>query len=308
MKWKDWFYFTKGQRIGVIVLLVLISLTMLFHWSIRFFIPDNTLSSDLFEQQAKQFLDSLQTLPDAFELHRQPYSSVWTHEPHSKSYPALPAAVLFQFNPNELDSAGFVKLGLKPYIASNILKYRAKGGKFRKPDDFSKVWGVTPEKLNELLPYIVIPTDAIEPTASALPSRIAKKDVVLEINSTDTLQLQQISGIGSGYAKRIVAYRNRLGGYVNVAQLAEIWGMTPALFAQISPHFTVNPQLISKIPINRASVERLMSHPYLNFSKAKAIYELRRSKGKLTSIDQLKTLAEMDPSTISKVEPYLSFE
>ena len=306
--WKEWFYFTKGQRVGIMVLLSLIFCLLAVDWALPYLLPDTKQSSDVFDQQAKAFLDSLQTLPtNRFDSYSS-YQTTWNQYPKTYKKQVLPTPVLSRFNPNELDSAGFVKLGLKPYMASNILKYRAKGGKFRKPDDFAKVWGITPEKFNELLPYIDIPTEIAVATPGYPAPRIVKKDVILELNGTDTTQLQQIRGIGSGYAKRIIAYRKRLGGFCNVAQLREVWGMTPELYAQIATHFTVKAQAITKIKVNRVSVERLMSHPYLNFSKAKAIYELRRNKGKLTSSDQLKTLAEVDPTTLSRIEPYLSFE
>jgi DNA uptake protein ComE-like DNA-binding protein len=193
-------------------------------------------------------------------------------------------------------------------MASNILKYRAKGGKFRKPEDFVKVWGITPDKFKELLPFIDIPAEAAIVITNPMIPKIVKKDVVLDINSTDTIQLQQIRGIGRGYAKRIVAYRKQLGGFCNVSQLLEVWRMTPELYAQIAPHFTINIQEITKISVNRASVERLMSHPYLNFTKAKAIYDLRRNLGRLTTINQLKTLDEFDSSTLAKIAPYISFQ
>ena len=305
--WKEWFYFTKGQRVGIMVLLSLILCLLVVDWALPYFLPDTKQSSDLFEQQAKTFLDSLQSLPTSQFYSHSPYQKTWNQYPKTYEKQVLPTPVLSRFNPNELDSAGFVKLGLKPYVASNILKYRVKGGKFHKPEDFAKVWGISPEKFNELLPYIDMPTEIAVVTPSQ-PPRIVKKDVILELNSTDTTQLQQIRGIGIGYAKRIIAYRKRLGGFYNVAQLREVWGMTPELYTQIASHFTVNAQAITKITVNRASVERLMNHPYLNFSKAKAIYDLRRNKGKLTSSDQLKTIAEVDPATLYKLVPYLSFE
>jgi len=305
--WKEWFYFTKGQRVGIMVLLSLIFCLLVVDWALPYLLPDTKQPSDLFDQQAKLFLDSLQTQPTNRMNSHSSFQTTWNQYPKTYEKQVLPTPVLSHFNPNELDSAGFVKLGLKPYMASNILKYRAKGGKFRKPNDFAKVWGVTPEKFNELLPYIDIPTEIAIATPNQ-PQRILKKDIILELNNADTTQLQQIKGIGSGYAKRIIAYRKRLGGFCNIVQLREVWGMNPELYAQIAPHFTVNAQTITKITVNKASVERLMSHPYLNFSKAKAIYELRRNKGKLTNINQLKTLAEMDPTTLSRIEPYLSFE
>lgn len=306
--WKEWFYFTKGQRAGILVLLTLILCLVLADIALPYFFPASKQQADLFDQQANAFLDSLQTLPSNRFTANTPYTTTWNKNPRTYEKQPLPKPVLFLFNPNELDSAGFVRLGLKPYMASNILKYRAKGGTFRKPEDFAKVWGVTPDKFKELLPYIHIPAETVAATPPPAIPKVIKKDIVLELNGADTTQLQQIRGIGSGYAKRIVAYRKRLGGFCNVTQLRELWGMTPELYAQIAPHFTVNPQSITKITVNRASVERLMSHPYLNFTKAKAIYDLRRNKGKLTSSEQLKSLAEIDPSTFSKIEPYLSFE
>jgi DNA uptake protein ComE-like DNA-binding protein len=306
--WKEWFYFTKGQRGGIIVLLLIILCLIIDDMTLPYLLPSSKQSFDLFDQQAKGFLDSLQTIPTKHSAPNSSYQTTWNKYPDAFNKQPLPKSFLFRFNPNELDSAGFVKLGLKPYMASNILKYRAKGGKFRKPEDFAKVWGITPDKFKELLPFIDIPAEAAVVTTNPMIPKIVKKDVVLELNSTDTTQLQQIRGIGRGYAKRIVAYRKRLGGFCNVSQLLEVWGMTPELYAQIAPHFTINTQEITKIPVNRASVERLMSHPYLNFTKAKAIYDLRRNKGKLTTINQLKTLDEFDPSTLAKIAPYISFQ
>ena len=66
--------------------------------------------------------------------------------------------------------------------------------------------------------------------------------------------------------------------------------------------------LLSKIYINKASVERLKSHPYLTFSKAKEIYELRRDRGKLKNIDELRKLHSLSDEDLLKIEPYLSFE
>jgi DNA uptake protein ComE-like DNA-binding protein len=306
--WKEWFYFTKGQRIGIIVLLLIIFCLIVADIILPYLFTSSKQSSDLFDQQAKAFLDSLQTLPAKHFPPNSSYQSTWDQYSHTYNKQPLPTPVLSRFNPNELDSAGFVKLGLKPYIASNILKYRTKGGKFHKPEDFAKIWGITPDKFKALLPFIDIPTEVTLVNTNSFMPKIVKKEIVLELNNTDTTQLQQIRGIGRGYAKRIVAYRNRLGGFCDISQLHEVWGMTPELYAQIAPHFTINVQAITKISVNRASVERLMSHPYLNFTKAKAIYDLRRNKGKLTTIDQLKTLAEFDPSTLAKIAPYISFQ
>lgn len=305
--WKEWFYFTKGQRIGIITLISIIICVMIVNAILPSLFPKHPQETDLFNQQAKTFFDSLQ-----MESKTNHYSNIGYAKSDDKALlhrkERLPSPILFQFNPNTLDSTGFVKLGLKPHVASNIIKYRLKGGKFHKPNDFAKIWGVTDDKFKELLPYIQIPVEGLPQLHNKTYANIKKKDIILDLNSADTTQLQQIWGIGNGYAKRIVAYRKRLGGYVSVTQLHEIWGMTSETYAQISPHFTVNALFINKIRINQASVERLMYHPYLNFTKAKAIYDFRRNKSHINNIEDLKTIAELDAATLTKISPYLSFD
>ncbi|MFZ4583398.1 MAG: helix-hairpin-helix domain-containing protein, partial [Paludibacter sp.] len=124
----------------------------------------------------------------------------------------------------------------------------------------------------------------------------------------DTTELMQVYGIGRGYAKAIVRFRQQTGGFVSVEQLRELFGMTDANFDKISPSCTVNMQLVRKIAVNTASVEKLNAHPYLNFYESKAIYEFRRRKGKLNAATQLSVLSEIKPETLRKISPYLSFE
>ena len=118
----------------------------------------------------------------------------------------------------------------------------------------------------------------------------------------------QVTGIGRGYARGIIRYRQLTGGFISVDQLSEIYGMRQENLEIIRPHCKVNQELVRKIKVNIASVERLKSHPYLNFYQSKAIYELRRKKGKLKNIKELKVLPEFTPESLAKIEPYLSFD
>ena len=79
-------------------------------------------------------------------------------------------------------------------------------------------------------------------------------------------------------------------------------------FDKIRPFCTVNTALIQRIKVNIASVERLNAHLYINFYQAKALFELRRSKGKLKEMNDLKVLQEFSPEDLNKLKPYLSFE
>ena len=128
--WKNFFYFSGSQRAGIILLVCLIVLFSV----LNFYLPrlsgetdfdSDSVSMTVFEnfKQSLESLDSIRNL-ERSKLHSQreiAYSS--QDKPESHAYRTFP------FNPNTLDSAGFVALGLKPYVASNILKYRRKGGK-----------------------------------------------------------------------------------------------------------------------------------------------------------------------------------
>jgi hypothetical protein len=302
--WKDWFFFSRSQQIGIIILIVII-LALLATRMILPALTTHTVKKDNFETEAGIFLDSLKSLPHGNYPSSYHYNN-YTDNRRESSIERLPKPVLSRFNPNTADSLQFVRLGIKPKIASNILKYRKKGGKFRKAEDFQKIWGINEEQMQTLLRYIDIPAET-PPLATANHNKTTKTDAIVELNSADTTLLKQVKGIGSGFARRITGYRKRLGGFVRIDQLREVWGITPDMYAALAPHFSIDKKLVQTINVNKASIEKLKYHPYLNFYTAKAIYELRLTKGSLKSINDLRTIDILDKDLINKIEPYLSF-
>lgn len=314
--WKDFFYFSRGQRTGIIVLIVLIALALIANYMLPYFFPATEKAGTAFLKEAERFKKSLVSRDSLrqvdwqrkYEERQRQYEEKYKHKPlyfSSKKFDKKTAYTLFAFDPNAVDSAAFVRLGLKPFIASNILKYRKRGGAYRTPADFAKVYGISTDKFNELEPYIKIAEIKPVKTESATAKRT---DIVVDLNSADTTLLMQVKGIGRGYAKGIVRFRQQTGGFVSVDQLSEIYGMRPENLAKIRPFCKVNPDMVQKIKVNIASAERLKIHPYINFYQAKAIYELRRKKGKLKDISDLKMLSEFEPEALNKLKPYLNFE
>jgi len=307
--WKDFFYFSKGQRTAIVVLICLIIITIAVEFLLPYFIPQKEQSKSDFFDEAKRFE---QTLVSRDSLRRaqwnQKYDSIFHNDKEFVKKEAEKYS-LFIFDPNTVDSVTFVRLGLKPFIASNILKFRNKGGKFRTAESFSKVYGIYPEKFKELEPYIAI-VEAKQTTKDSIksPSTTKIKNIVVDLNSADTTELMKVYGLGRGYAKAIVRFRQQTGGFVIVEQLRELYGMSEENFNKISPSCKINLELVKKIQINTASVERLNAHPYLNFYESKAIYEYRRRKGKLQNANELKAISELKSETIRKIQPYLSFE
>ena len=132
-------------------------------------------------------------------------------------------------------------------------------------------------------------------------------ETVIEINTSDTLQLMKIPGIGAAFAKRIAGYRKLLGGYYRLEQLQEVYGMYEELYEKMIPYLQTDTNQIIPIPINTASLDKLKSHPYINFYQAKAIMEMRKKKGKIENIHELYLLEEFTEEDLERIKYYLAF-
>ena len=245
-----------------------------------------------------------------------------------KQYPRDTIAIRMQvFDPNTADSSTLVHLGLKKWQVSNMLKYRAKGGRYRKAEDMKRLYGMTDSMYQALLPYIQIDTVAIKQyrdsvrksqmdsvRTDSLPRYVSeKRDTILNLRTADTTELKKIRGIGSYRARQIVRYRKELGGFVNTEQLREIKALQPLLTDSLQAdsllsHFWIDSIIIVPLQVNSCRAETLERHPYLSFEQAKAVYELRRKKIRLESIEQLRRLDCFTEEELRRVEPYLSFE
>ncbi|MDD7317222.1 MAG: helix-hairpin-helix domain-containing protein [Prevotella sp.] len=222
----------------------------------------------------------------------------------------------FFFDPNTADSTQLLRLGLKPWIVRNIYKYRSRGGEFRKPEDFARVYGLTAGEYKSLAPYIRISADyrpasslfgtSEEPrrTKDSLryPVKLAAGERIV-LNTADTTALKRVPGIGSGYARAIVNYRDRLGGYADVRQLLEINGVPEEALR----YMELGTPDLRKIDVNRLSLDKLKRHPYINFYQARAIVEHRRLHGPLRSAADLKMIRDFSASDIERILPYISF-
>lgn len=129
---------------------------------------------------------------------------------------------------------------------------------------------------------------------------------IVELNTADTLDLQQLYNIGPTFSRRIVRYRTLLGGFVNKDQLLEVYGMDTARYADILPYITIDTSAVSKLDINSATIDQLKHHPYLDYYQAKAIVRLRESQGPYRNIGDLLNVTLIDQQTFSKIAPYIT--
>lgn len=228
----------------------------------------------------------------------------------------------FPFDPNTADSATFVELGLRPRVAHAIIRYRAAGGTFRRPQDFARIYTLSDEDFRRLLPYIYIKEKgAAKPTAisSSLyerrdfpaeskqngglyPTKLHAGETV-PLSTADTSDLKRIPGIGSYYSAKIVRYRERLGGFVSLGQLAEIEGLPE----NIARWVTLGKTEIRKLPINTGTFGQLLRHPYLNYEQVSAIINYRKAYGALRDLTDLKTSTAFSDSDFQRLQPYVAF-
>ena len=201
----------------------------------------------------------------------------------------------FPFDPNTADSTQLLRLGLQPWQVRNIYRYRASGGIYRSKTDFARLYGLTVKQYRELEPFIRISSDYQPASTLVAHDDGAQRDTLrytaklregetVSLNLLDTAALQRVPGIGSYYARRIVAYGQRLGGYASVKQLNEI----DDLPADVQKYLQVTGDShIRQLSINRLSLNELRRHPYINYYQARAIIDYRRQHGTITDLQQL---------------------
>ena len=221
----------------------------------------------------------------------------------------------FAFDPNTADSSQLIRLGLRPWQVRSIYRYRAKGGIYRQPSDFARLYGLTQKEYRELEPYIRIGAD-YQPAAdryathhearrdSLKPTYPAKLQLsqTIDLNTADTALLKRVPGIGSYFAREIAHYRQRLGGFYSADQLLEIDDFPEKALS----YFVVHDKP-AKIAVNRLTLNQLKRHPYINYYQAKAITDYRRLRGPLKSLADLRLLKDFTPEDMERLSHYVEF-
>lgn len=228
---------------------------------------------------------------------------------------------LFPFDPNHADSATLLRIGFSPWQVRNMLKYRRHRGRWRSPDDLRRLYGLSEQDFKRLRPYIrIAAADRRQPYVSfnqddyyATPKgdvpHYEKQEKLSEgetisLTTADTTMLKQVPGIGSYYARKIVAYRERLGGFVNIAQLADVEGLP----AGVSRWFVVDEHTsVKKLRINHATFKELVRHPYISYEQTKVIVNHVRQYGPIHSWRDLRLYKEFTDVDFERLTPYVQF-
>ncbi|MFY0689516.1 MAG: helix-hairpin-helix domain-containing protein [Cyclobacteriaceae bacterium] len=207
----------------------------------------------------------------------------------------------FEFDPNVSSESEFLRLGLSQHSANNILNYRKAGGKFRVKADLFKIYSIDSNRVVSLWEYIKLPENL-----PAKPKLIEREKIVKDINEVTAEELMEIRGIGPVLSERTIKFRDRLGGFYNLEQMLEVYGIQDTLMNQITASFTIKETNFNKMNINMLPADSLSNHPYISRRLAKTIVNYRNVHGKFLNPNDLGNIKSVSDSLMLKLLPYIS--
>lgn len=298
IKWLNiYFNFSRREFNGLLVMLLLLAVITVIPTVYEWIVPEQ---SDLVMEKA-----ALRKLILVEKENAENFSP----GKNNKTEPRGPVK-LFPFDPNRMSNESWQLLGFSVKQAAVLGRYTAKGGRFRRKEDLQKMYVVSKEMYERLIPYIyVLPEEAAERPGYPLAVYPAKpKFEKVALNTADTLALTAIKGIGPAFARRIAAYRKRLGGFYKKEQLMEVYGLDSLKYKEIEDQVTIDKQVLTFLMINKAVFEDLKNHPYLTYKQVNALLQFRKQHGNYSNIADLKKVVILSDETIGKLAPYISFD
>ena len=300
---RRWFTFSKGERVAIVTILALILVLILA----CLFRPSRKSLSDA----SLHDLDSLLALRQA-AIEQQQQQQAEKPQVVAELHP-------FPFNPNTITEEEWLQIGLTDRQVRSIMNYKAKGGRFYSKNDVEKLYAISEEEYAQLEPFIVLPEVArgntAKPTAKKQESQAfddkpkhEKKTVpVVDLNTVDSTTLVELPRMGGYMASRIIAFREKLGGFVEVAQLLDVKGLDSTRFTAMRPYLLIGDTETRRIDVNRADFKTLVGHPYLSYEQVKRIFRQRETRGMIKNWAQLEALLKEEGEVNPLLEYYLCY-
>ena len=289
MKYEDPFVISKRSKRGLLVL-ILASLGLIFFPRVY-----------MFFQKEEAFVINSEKIAEFERTHKKfekrNYSNYYSKK---KKYKAPDS----KFNPNTYTLSDWIKLGLSAKQSVVVLKFTSRG--IYSEEDLKRIF-VIPEVLFELIRDSVVYPERFQNTPNQESFKKQVKHIVqVNLNTADTTEFMKIYGIGAFYAKQIIRYREKLGGYFTKEQLLEVWKMTPEAYDKIKDHVFISEKDVKRININSVTIEELKVHPYLKWNQANSIIKMRIQRNGFKNIEEIKESVLIDSETYEKLFPYLS--
>lgn len=291
-KWfSSYFSFSKSQRSGLLILLVLIVVLQTIYFLVDFSLP-------------------IKNNPE-----KDTWLSVQSEIDSLKEQARFSGSRLYPFNPNYISDYKGYKLGMSVQEIDRLLAYRKQNKFVNSAEEFQIVTKVSDSLISRIAPYFKFPDWVNEKRKSSSISSYrnpvfttSEKLVVLDINTASLEDLVKVYGIGEVIAQRILSYRESLGSFVAMEQLNEVWGLSPEVLVNLNKRFKVKSLLgIKKVNINNATIKELAQFPYFKYTLAKQIVIYRSMNGAIIETADLTKIKGMPNDKIKIIALYLDF-
>lgn len=279
--------FSRGERNGAIVLLIIIVSLTLYVFFSKQFVPEGTMTPEDYENLKAEY----------------PVNSTTNREEQDKE-----SRRLFHFNPNTVSIDSLQLLGFSPKEAASIDKYRNKGGVFYKAIDFKKMYCVD-DKTYELLEEFIVLTELERSETSNEQDYTLDEKPLVELNSANADQLMSVKGIGEKLSSRIIKTRSIFGGFNNVEQLKLVYGLSDENYERIITQVYVDQDKMEGLSINDVSAKDLIKHPHIQtWDIVNLIINERKQGGNYSSFDEFVARTNLVDSIAVNLKPYLKFK
>jgi len=308
----DYLSFSKKERTGIIVLISLIVFFMGIPFFYPFFIKSHPTDTKVFEKEIAAL--SIKQYDSTKQFQRFGATGKQEESVYSPSNHQQEQFELFYFDPNTASGEELKKLGFQEKTITTIHHFLAKGGRFYKSDDIAKVWGLHPNEVKRLLPFVQIKN--LQASHILEGNEFKKKPfisttqplILIDINTADTSEFISLKGIGSKLSQRIINFREKLGGFYSVEQVGETFGLPDSTFQKIKSLLKITSLSITKININTADLELMKTHPYLRYATSNAIIRYRTQHGNFSAVADIKKIMTITEDIFNKAAPYLTVE
>ncbi len=196
-------------------------------------------------------------------------------------------------NPNTASFDDFLSVGFTEKQAKSCINYRTKGGVFYKEEDVLKIYSITEKDFELLRSHIEIPKQQKrkekEHFSQAKKENVSqqKKYTIVDINKCDTTELKLLPKIGTFRARKIIEYREKLGGFYSIEQLFAVYSMDSAAVTAISPYVIISTENIKKLNVNTQTFKEINKHPLINFEQTKKIFAYKKIVGTIKNLEEL---------------------
>ena len=291
---KSHFWYTKNQRNGILLLLIIIIFLQLI---LHFKNFDSHQMVDLSQSKITSYNKQLDSLKKKSSKKKK-----------FKIYP---------FNPNYISDYKGYQLGMNVDEIDRLLAYREQRLYVNSAKEFQAITKISDSLLKKISPFFKFPEWVQKKNNNKnyqqryIPnSRINVSEITtVDINKATLKDFTFIEGVDEYLSERIIKYRSKLQGFSFKEQLFEVWGLDELIANKILSTFSIkNKPIIKKVNINTASFKEVLSNPYIDYELCVKIFDYRDEVAELQSISEIKNIEGFPIKKYNRIVLYLLAE